>query len=250
MRKPLLYLDFETSPMIVEVYQFYEPQVIRIRKHIEIISVSWSWEGEDEIYHMALPDFKGHKAGLENVHDKKLVKAFRKVLQNAEYVIAHNGQGFDFRVFRTRLLKNGLDPLHNLRELDTKRWASKFYFANRKQKNISEEIGTPEKLDHSSGMHYRCYELNDPEAWAENKEYNNRDVEGLKANAKKMAPYIPSFTSSKKVICKNELCRSVHLRRDKYWEVASGWKIQFVCKECGKYTTAGEVFKEKPFISS
>lgn len=249
MKQPRVYLDFETSPMIVEVYQFYEPQVIRIRKHIEIISVSWSWEGEDEIYHMALPDFKGHKAGLENVNDKNLVKEFRKIMGGAEEVMAHNGQGFDFRVFRTRLLKRNLDPMQNVKELDTKRWAKKFYFANNKQDNISKEIGTPEKIEHSKGMHYRCYELNDPEAWAENKEYNNRDVEGLKANAKRMAPYIPTTTPSKKVICKNPICVSTNLKRDKYWEVANGWRIQFVCRTCGKYTTGSETYPEKPFIS-
>lgn len=249
MRQPRLYFDFETSPMLVEVYRFYEPEVIRIRSHIQIISVSWSWEGEDEIYHMALPDFPGHRAGLEKINDRALVKAFRKIIDGAEEVVAHNGQNFDFKVWRTRLLKHGLDPMHNVREIDTKRWAKKFYFANNKQDNISREVGTPEKIEHSKGMHYRCYELNDPEAWAENKEYNNRDVEGLKANAKKMAPYIPVIGASKKIVCRNELCRSLNLKRDKYWEVAAGWRIQFVCRDCGRYTTGSEVYPEKPFIS-
>ena len=248
MRKPLLYLDFETSPMLVEVYHFYEPDVIRVREDIKILSVSWSWEGEDEIYHLALPDFKGHKAGLENVDDKKLVKAFSEVMQGAEYVIAHNGMGFDFRVWRMRLLVHGFNPMHNVKEIDTKVWAKKFYFSNNKQDNISRQLGTPAKIEHSKGMHYRCYELNDPEAWAENKEYNNRDVEGLKANAKRMAPYLPTLSASKKVMCKNELCRSTHLSRDKYWEVAGGWRIQFVCRTCGKYTTHSEVYKERPLV--
>jgi hypothetical protein len=248
MRKPILYLDFETSAMLVETYRFYEPDVIRIRKDIQIISVSWSWEGEDEIYHMALPDFKGHKAGLENVNDKKLVKSFSDIIAKAEYVVAHNGKGFDFRVWRMRLLVHGLDPMHNVKEIDTKQWAKKFYFSNNKQDNISRQIGTPEKIEHSKGMHYRCYELNDPEAWQENKEYNNRDVEGLKANARKLAPHIPNLVSTKKVICSNPLCHSEFLKRDKYWQVAHGWKIQWVCKSCGRYTTAGEIYPEKPTV--
>lgn len=234
--------------MLVEVYQYYEPEVIRVRQDIKILSVSWSWEGEDEIYHMALPDFKGHKAGITNIDDRKLVKAFAERIAGAEYVIAHNGKGFDFRVWRMRLLVHKLDPMHNVKELDTKVWAKKFYFANNKQDNISRQLGTARKVDHSKDMHYRCYELNDPKAWAENKEYNNGDVLGLKENAKRMAPYLPTISSTKKIVCRNELCRSLNLKRDKYWEVAGGWRIQFVCRDCKKYTTASEVHPQKPFI--
>lgn len=248
MRKPTIYFDFETTPMLVETYSFYDSQVIRIREHIKIMSVSWSWEGEDDIYHLALPDFKGHKAGLQNVNDYKLVKAFSEILMKADSAYAHNGNGFDFKVWRTRLLKHGLDPMHNLKEYDTKKWAKKFYFANNKQDNISDELGTQRKLEHSKNMHYRCYELNDPKAWSENKKYNNWDVKGLKENAHKIAPHVPTLSTTGLIVCKNPLCESSNLKRDKYWQVMKGWKIQFVCKDCGKYTTAGDTYPEKPLI--
>lgn len=245
-RKPILYLDFETSPIVGWTWKVYDTEIFHIEKDLEVISVAWSWEGEDEVYALSLPDFKGYKPGIMNINDKKLIQAFAEIVRKAEYVVAHNGMGFDFRILRTRLLIHGLDPLHNIREIDTKRWAKKFYFSSNSQNNISRQIKTPMKAETEKHLWETVIITGDPKKWKQMVEYNKRDVVGLKANAHKLAPHVPTLAASKAILCSNPLCGSEYLRRDKLRQSINGWKIQYKCTWCGHYTTAGELYPEKP----
>lgn len=248
MRKPILYLDFETSPIVGWTWQVHDAEVFYIEQDLQVISVAWSWEGENTVYALSLPEFKGYKPGIRNIDDKELIKAFAEVVAQADYVMAHNGKNYDFRVLRTRMVVHNLDPLHNVRELDTKQWARKFRFSSNSQNNISRQLGTPMKAETEKHLWETVIETGDPKKWKQMIEYNKQDVRGLKANAHRLAPYLPTLTASKRVVCRNDFCKSLNLKRDKYWEVAGGWKIQFVCKDCGKYTTAGEIYPERPHI--
>lgn len=250
MRKPILYLDFETSPIVGWAWRKWDAELFFVECDLQVISVAWSWEWEDEVYAISLPEFKGYKPGIRNINDKLLIKAFAEVARSAEYVVAHNGKGFDFRILRTRLLVHKLNTLPNIREIDTKQWAKRFYFTSNSQDNVSRQLGTPMKAETEKHLWEAVIETGDPNKWKQMIEYNKQDVRGLKANAHRLSPHIVTLASSKKVICKNPLCCSLNIKRDKYWEVVGGWKIQFVCKDCGKYTTAGDVYPEKPLISS
>ena len=78
-RKRLFY-DIETSFCQGTFWRPGYNQTIfpnQILKYAQIICVSWSWEGEDEIHHL---DW-----GVEKQCDKKLLKEFIKVWNHANF---------------------------------------------------------------------------------------------------------------------------------------------------------------------
>ena len=240
MRRPLLYLDYETTPIVAWAWQFHDAELFHVMRDVQIMSVAWSWEGESEIYYMDLTEFK-HKQGIFNVDDKELVKAFLPILDKAEAIIAHNGKGFDFKVFRGRLAIHGFPPHRNIKELDTKIWGRRFRFTNNRLDTIARQLGSSRKLATRKNLHYDCLEVNDPSAWRENKKYNKQDVAVLKEVAHKLAPFIISGIPNANDIygtsmnCKNPLCGSASLKENGVRIVLGGHKVEYRCKDCGHY---------------
>lgn len=112
-RKRLFY-DIETSFCQGTFWRPGYNQTIfpnQILKYAQIICVSWSWEGEDEIHHL---DW-----GVEKQCDKKLLKAFIKELDKADEIVAHNGDRFDIKWIRTRALFHGLEMRPQYNSIDT-----------------------------------------------------------------------------------------------------------------------------------
>lgn len=239
MRK-LLFLDYETTPLVAWAWQFYDAELFHVMQDVQIMSVAWSWDDESEVYYMDLTDFR-HKKGIFGVNDKELVKAFGEVLDKAEGIVAHNGKGFDFKVFRARLIAHGFKPHRNIKELDTKIWGRRFRFTNNKLDTIARQLGLPRKLATRKNLHYDCLELNDPSAWRENKKYNKQDVVVLKEVAQKLAPFIVTGIPNANDIygttmnCKNPLCNSANLRNNGSRAVIGGHKVEYHCKDCGHY---------------
>jgi len=239
MRK-LLYLDYESTPIVGWAWQFYDAEIFHVMQDVQIMSVAWGWEGEDEVYYMDLTDFK-HKKGIFGVNDRQLIKAFLPILNQAEAIIAHNGKNFDFKLFRARLIVHGFQPHRNIKELDTKIWGRTAKFTNNKLDTIARQTGVQRKLATRKNLHYDCIELNDPEAWKENREYNIQDVVVLKQVAHKLAPFIVSGIPNANDVygttmnCKNPLCNSANLRNNGSRTVVGGHKVEYVCKDCGHY---------------
>ena len=246
----ILYLDFETTPIVGWTWRAWEGDMFHIMRDVQIMSVAWSWDDEDEVYCLSLPEFPGYKPGIMNVNDKRLVQAFVPIFDRADAVVAQNGKNFDFKVWRTRLLVHGLSPAPNLVELDTKQWANKFRFSRNSLDNMSRQLGGTRKMKTRKDLHYDCLELNDAEAWKENNEYNKVDVLVLKENAKKMAPHVPilsNFHSGVEIACRNPLCGSKFLRRNGIRKVTGGHKVEFICKKCFGYTR-GPLVKDSALI--
>lgn len=246
MRKPILFYDLETSPIVGWAWQIWDADIFHVVHDVQIISVAWSWEGEDEIYALSLPDFKGYKPGINNINDYKLVKAFSEILSKAEVVCAQNGKNFDFKLLRTRLLIHGLDPHHDIKETDTKQWAkSKFRFTSNSQDHLARQLGVSRKIETDKNLHYKCIELGDKKYWKAMVDYNKGDVKGLKEIAHKLAPFIPNhvepsfvFENRDGMICRNLLCLSKSLvRRKKALRKNGGYKIEYKCNDCGLFTT-------------
>lgn len=246
-----LYFDFETTPVVGWGWQLWNkngPAFFHIMQDVQIMSVAWTWDNDPKIYCMSLPDFKGYKPGIFNVNDKKLVQAFMEIFEKADYVVAQNGFGFDFTLWRTRLMIHKLKPHHEPKELDPKRWASKFKLTSKSQDNISRQLGTTMKMETGKKLHYRCLELGDSRAWKENNDYNKQDVKGLRENAIRMAPYIPNLPNANVLRgtpmgCTNSFCPDPGrpMKRSKQRPTTTGVKIQYQCPSCGHYATGPAV---------
>jgi hypothetical protein len=131
-----LFWDIETSPNVVLAFRagydvnINHDAIIAERK---IICIGYKWEGDRKVKVLR----------WSNDHDDAdLLRDFLLVANSADELVAHFGDRFDLPWFRTRCLLHDLEPLPAYKTIDTKAWASKyFYFNSNKLDYISKVLG-------------------------------------------------------------------------------------------------------------
>lgn len=242
-RKPkILFWDIETSPILGWTWQAYDTNVIKVEKDINIISVAWRWNHETKTHVAALPDFPGYKPG--KVDDKKLVGKVWDLLNEADVVIAQNGDKFDTRIVQARMLAHEIPPPSPFIAIDTLKIARRYF--NMPMYKLDEMLrytGLRGKIaTGGKELWFDCMK-GDPEAWKRMKEYNKNDVEIMPPLYDRMKGWHkthPALTNFTRGTHACPVCMATKLERRGYLALASGHKQRYQCKACGKWS-AGEL---------
>jgi len=174
----VLLLDIETAPSLGWVWKKWEANVIDFKSDWYILSFAYKWADVDQIYTKGLIDYPGYKRHSEN--DKALVKDLWKLLDEADIVIAQNGDSFDLPKINTRFLIHGLKPPTPYKTIDTLKIARKaFAFDSNKLDDLGHYLGIGRKLPHTGFHLWRGCMDGNPESWVTMKQYNAHDVELL-----------------------------------------------------------------------
>jgi len=171
--KVLVY-DIETSYNIVSSwrtgYNLNIP-VSNIIKERAIICVSWKWVGEDKVYNLTWD---------KNQCDKFLLEQFINVMNDADLLVAHNGDRFDLKWIRTRALKHGLDMLPFYQQHDTIKTAKRYFnFNSNKLDYISSFLGHEGKIKTEYELWDKIILHKDKDALIEMVKYCDEDVRQL-----------------------------------------------------------------------
>ena len=194
--KILLY-DLETSLETAAIFalkdnDWIDPSNLLTERYV--ICASWKWLGEGEVHSVSvLDDVKRYAA---NPHDDRhVVETLHAIMQTADVIIAHNGDGFDKRYLDTRSLQLGLDPLPPITSIDTYKIAKqKFLFNSNSLNYIAKYLGLGEKIQTSKGLWLRV--LNgDAKAIVDMEIYNRQDVVLLEAVFNRLRPYCPAHVN-------------------------------------------------------
>lgn len=137
---------------------------------------------------------KDWKRGIRG-NDRELVKRANEVIREHDMVVAHNGRFFDIPFLRTRAIKWGLAPLHDMVIVDPVRVArSKLRFQSNRLERMLDTLGITERktpLDLSVWM--RVLHNGDAEAMDTIVEHCEADVTALSALLPKVRPFIKQF---------------------------------------------------------
>lgn len=109
----VLIYDIETSPNIGWFWRAgYKLNISpdNIIKERAIICVSYKWLGEDQVFNLTWD---------KNQNDKFLIEQFVEVLNEADLIVAHNGDRFDLKWLKTRALFHRIPMLPNYKQFDT-----------------------------------------------------------------------------------------------------------------------------------
>ena len=171
----ILIYDIETSPNIGWFWRAGWKQVImpnQILQERAIICVSYKWLGEDQVYNLSWD---------KKQNDKFLLEQFIDVLNEADLIVAHNGDNFDLKWLKTRALIQkvpGMLPRYN--QFDTLKIAkSKLYLNSNRLDYISKILGHEGKKPIASEVWGRVVHLNDRDALQEMLDYCDEDVRQL-----------------------------------------------------------------------
>ena len=186
----------------------------QITSYAKIISIHWSWDDSDKVYHL---DW-----GLKKQCDKKMVQAFIKEMDKATEIISHNGKRFDTPWIRTRAMYHGIDMHHTYNEIDTYKLCKKYLnLPSNSLAEVCKYYGLEAKKD-AGGINTWIGIVfdKDQEALDSLLYYGDGDVLSLKAVYNKIRPYVPAQT---------------HLA------VASG-DAKFFCPECSSLPWHDKVY--------
>jgi len=190
----ILLFDIETTPMPVWVWDFgkqYVPHTNLVRdKYGEqrawyILSWAAKWLYDDKVFSDIL---KPKEA--KNRDDSRILKSIWDMLDEADIVIAHNGDRFDIRKLNARFIANDMLPPSTYKSIDTLKIARKeFAFSSNKQDFLTKHFGLAEKLDTDFQLWIDCMNGNSKQL-DKMLDYNRRDVVGLEQVYLKLRPYI------------------------------------------------------------
>lgn len=182
MSKVLLY-DIETTPLLAYVWNRYDEGVIKVVKESELLCVAYKWLGEDRVQCISR---KG------KADDRNVVEALHKLFSQAQQIVAHNGDRFDFKKTTARMAFYNLPPIHKIPSVDTLKLArSRFSFSSNKLDDLGLYLGLGRKHKHSGFELWERCMADEPKAWVEMIKYNIKDVELLERVYRHFEPWIP-----------------------------------------------------------
>src|SRR5690606_7200301 len=135
-----------------------------------IICASWKWQGDRKVESISV-------SPSNPTNDKPVLQKLLEVMNEADAVVAHNGDKFDMRWIRARLAFHRLPPLPPVVQIDTKKIAkSAFYFNSNRLEYLARYLGLGSKVKTGGyGLWKKCMN-GDKTALEKMVRYNKHDV--------------------------------------------------------------------------
>lgn len=234
----ILYIDIETTPILQWNWRAWGDQrALKIEEDWKVLGIAYAWNDNPVV--PVYPTAKNRaKPGYYRKWDKQVTKQTWKLFDDADIVIAHNGDRFDIKKMRAKFIEHGLPPHSPILTIDTKKIASReFGFSMNNLDHLGQHFGFGNKLHHSGlQMWFNCMD-GVPAAWDEMEEYNVIDTELLRKIYKHMRPWDtrhPNIGLGEG--CSK--CGSFDLMKRGVKTMQSGLQRQkYQCKNCGGYST-------------
>lgn len=229
MKKPrVLFYDIETAPNLAYVWGKYEQDVIAFKKEWEILSIAFKWLGDNRSTFVTSQRRKSELAMLEE---------FSEIYNKADIVIAHNGDEFDAKKLRSRLVYHNLAPLKDIPSVDTKKVAKKYFaFNSNSLGDLGKHLKLGKKLKHQGFQLWLDCLAGKPKAWDIMEEYNKQDVNLLEKVYRRFKPWMVTHPHVAALRGDKTGCpRCGGMDRQKYGFRASnaGLRQRWLCLSCG-----------------
>ena len=237
-------LDIETAPSLAYVWGFWQQNVgddMVLDYGGYIMSCSIKELGSDEVIY------------LENrkTNDKKIVKDICKYLDDADFVIAHNGIKFDIPFIKARAAIHGLNPPSPFRTIDTLKIARKeMSFKRNTLDFLAKALDVPlrkmtKRKYPGFKLWWECLHKN-KDAWEEMKQYNILDVEVLEQVYLRLRPWASNHPNVNTLDPHDSprcpKCGSSDLYNRGFYSTNKGKYKRYSCKCCGGWSSESTAF--------
>jgi len=236
----ILFLDIETAPILAWVWGLFKPliAICQIEQDWHMLCYAAKWKGED----CMLTDANWfHKRDFkkDRTNDFNIVSSLWHLLDEADIVVAHNGDKFDVSKINAKFFEYGFTPPSPYKIVDTLKVAkNRFNFSSNRLDYISRlrQIGQKLKTDFElwkdvmDGVPSECDRM---------MEYNEEDVYLLEEVYEDMLPWISNhpnvgvYSEGDRACCTNCGSDNIHYRGTA--KTQAGSYRRFVCKECGTW---------------
>ncbi|NBU33837.1 hypothetical protein EBZ38_03330 [bacterium] len=233
MKPKVLFFDIETAPNLAYVWGKYEQDVIAFVNEFHLLSFAYKWLGSDKV---KCETIKG-----QGGDDKKLAKKLRDLFDQADIVIAHNGDSFDIKKARARFVFHGLKPPSQFATVDTLKVARKYFSFNSNRLNdLGIYLKVGEKVKHTGfDLWLGCLKDN-KKSWKLLEKYNKQDVSLLEKVYHKLLPWMERHPNMALLQDRDGCpkCGSKHVHKDGVYANSMSLQQRWECQKChGKFLT-------------
>ena len=232
----ILMLDIETSPTSAWVWgrwkqNIYQDQVIR---ESFVLSYAAKWLYDAKIFSEVLTVDE-----VFGEDDSRLIESLSILMDEADIIVAHNGQKFDIPIINTRMLFHKIDQPSPYKIIDTLRIAkTKFRFPSNKLDSICQYLGIDGKIDTGGFLLWKGFLSGDLECIQKMQEYNINDTIILEEVYLKLVswantPNLQIYTDITKVSCPSCLSDKVVNTGKFYYTNVNKYEV-YKCEDCGK----------------
>jgi len=231
-------LDIETKPIKAYCWGLWK-QNIGLNQIIDdwgILTFSFKWLGSPEVYWDSL---------LASGSEKQLLENLWEFLDEADIIVAHNGDRFDINKINAKLLEYGIKPYSPIKSIDTLKVAkSRFAMTSNKLAYISKYLGFEGKME-TGGMQLWIDCMNGcKKAYKKMVDYNIQDVIELEKVYEKLLPWISNhpnlalYNGEDLPSCPKCGGKHIHFRGYTYTGVSKFRRFQ--CQDCGGWGRSSE----------
>lgn len=241
-QKPkILIFDIETAPNRGYFWRIFKENISidQIQANSHMLCWAAKWLGEEEVFYDSLPEHKkAFKKDMDN--DFHISESLWHMLNEADLVVAHNGNNFDIPMANSRFLIHKLPPPSPVRKIDTLRIAkSTFKLPSYKLDYLCRYLGIGHKVKHDGfDMWLGCMQ-GDKHYWEEMVTYNIYDVVLLEELYMKIGPWSNNHPNLAVYVDDNDpicpFCLSKNLQRRGYATTNLSKFRRYQCQDCGKW---------------
>jgi RNase H-like protein len=237
----ILLLDIETAPSLGWVWQKWQTDVVDFKQTCYILSYSAKWLGGRHVT-KGLIDYPGYEKDREN--DKALVGDLWELFNEADVIVAHNGDEFDVKKCNMRFSVHGLNPPSPYKTVDTKKLAKKhFAFESNSLNDLGKVLGLGKKVSTGGfGLWLKVME-GDEKAWKRMKGYNRGDVTLLEKVYLHFRPWSPGHPVWSGESCPKCGVGKLHRRGEAVAKTVTYQRYQ--CQGCGGWSRSRKSIKSQ-----
>lgn len=235
-KKPrILIYDIEASPIIGYTWGIWQQNVVEVIDDWQILSVAWKWHGEKKIHCVGQDDFPNWEPGVNN--DVSVVRQIHKLFDEADIVVAHNGNRFDQKKCNARMMVHGLKPPSPYKQVDTMLVAKRYgAFTSNRLKSLAEDLKVQQKGNAGGFETWKGCLKGDKKAWKTMKQYNRDDIPPLEDLYVKFLPWITNHPNVARLLDESEGCpkcgsKKLQSRGYRVTNVTKYRRAQ--CQDCG-----------------
>ena len=235
-------VDIETAPLLVYCWGLFK-QFIGLEQIVEdasILSFSYKWLGEKEVFHHNTGGF-----GADKVRDdSQLLPLIWEFLDEADIIVTQNGIRFDVKKINARFIQAGFHPPSPYKIIDTMVEAKKIAsFTSNKLAWLSKVLTSVPKSNHREFPGFELWTAmlaDNPKAWVACRKYNNRDVVATEGVYLKLRPYIighpnvANYNEVNKIQCPK--CESTNMQKRGLALTQTGSYHRYRCSGCGGWS--------------
>lgn len=227
MKPKILFWDIETTPILAHTWTKY-PQngVIAIERDWQLLSFAYKYSGKKRV----------HVESRKRWDEKTLVKILHTILADADILVAHNGDAFDFKKANAKFIQFGLSPIAPPSTVDTRKVAKKYFNFSGNSLNDLCKLFNIGKKENTGGFDlWQDCMSGKKSAFHKMEKYNKQDVVLLEKVYTRLLPWMNNHPSIPLIQGKEDGCpkcggdvKSYGLRHNGTYSYR-----RYQCMDCG-----------------